>query len=281
MSGPGHSPTCDNCGKRVLPTDTLCWHCGWKLSPTAAPIDLTLGPRSTATSTAPTLPAVPPTYDLRAIAVYGALTLLVLIALLLVMRALGQRPLLVNSGGLDLPDDWTRLTDSQLRYTLGVPGGWQWLDVPFRDQQAVLADLLERQPAIARALRPLGDTAGDLTIEGVAAGTQTLELPDPVPFVVVATSPALRRLGPQDLLSLLADSPLPTGDHHTDTRLPLQSQARFTVLDESAGYECRHLVATDPSTAAYLVAACAPLDELAATQPDLTAILDSFQLLEQ
>lgn len=279
MSVPGNTGSCENCGKRVLPTDTLCWHCGYKLTPQPAPVDLTVNPRTQ--TVAPAAPTVAPSYDLRAIAIYGGLTLLIILALLLVMRALGQRPLLVNSAGLDIASDWTQLTDSQLRYTLGVPGGWQWLDVPFRDQQAVLADLIDRQPATRRVLDPLGRTAGDLTIEGVAVGTQALQLPDPVPFVVIATSPRLRGLAPEEALALLSDSQPPANDQRIDTRVPLQPQARFTVLDGPGGFQCHHLVTTDPATAAYLVAACAPQGQFAAMQQDLTVILDSFQLLQQ
>ncbi len=189
--------------------------------------------------------------------------------------------MLVNSAGLAIDDEWIQLTDSQLRYTLGVPGGWQWLDVPFRDQQDVLSNLIERQRYVGRALDPLGVTAGDVTIEGVALGSQALELPEPVPFVIIATSPRLRRLDPQAALDLLADSPLPAIDQRIDTSVPLQPQARFRVLDTPQDYQCQHLFVADPETAGYLVAACAPQAQFAALQRDLDGILNSFQLLDR
>jgi hypothetical protein len=290
MSEPAYTNTCPACGKRILPSDTLCWHCGHKLPEQAAPLDLPLSPRVVAKR-----PAAPqtdtPSYDLRAIAVYGSLTLAVFVALLLVMGGLGRRPLLVNSAGLDIPDDWIQLTDSQLRYTLAVPGGWQWLDVPFRDQQGVLAELTRRQPYIARSLNPLGQTASDLSIESVALvsealaseplGSEALGLPDPVPFVVIAASPRLRELTPQEALSRLADSPLPVSDQRLDDSVPRQPRGRFSVRDAPAGYQCQHLVTADPATAAYLVAACAPEAQYAGLQAVLDAVLNSFQLLEQ
>jgi hypothetical protein len=280
MSEPAYTNTCPACGKRILPSDTLCWHCGHKLPEQAAPLDLPLNPRVVAKR-----PAAPqtdtPSYDLRAIAIYGGLTLAVFVALLLVMAALGRRPLLVNSAGLDVPDDWIQLTDSQLRYTLAVPGGWQWLDVPFRDQQGVLAELTRRQPYIARSLNPLGQTAGDLSIESVVVGSEALGLPDPVPFVVIAASPRLRELAPQEALSRLAGSPLPVSDQRLDDSVPRQPRGRFSVRDAPAGYQCQHLVTADPATAAYLVAACAPETQYAGLQADLDAVLNSFQLLEQ
>jgi hypothetical protein len=280
MSDPVYINTCPACGKRILPSDTLCWHCGHKLPERAAPLDLPLSPRVGAKGSA-VAQTDAPAYDLRAIAVYGGLTLAVFVALLLVMGALGRRPLLVNSAGLDIPDDWVQLTDSQLRYTLAVPGGWQWLDVPFRDQQAVLDDLVRRRPTIRRSLTPLGRTAGDLSIEGVALGGEALGQADPAPFVVIAASPRLRALTPGEALSLLAESPLPVSDQRLDDSVPRQPRGRFSVVDAPAGYQCQHLVTADPATAAYLVAACAPAAQVAGLQADLDAVLNSFQLLEQ
>jgi hypothetical protein len=280
MSDPVYTNTCRACGKRILPSDTLCWHCGHKLPERAAPLDLPLSPRVVAKGSA-VAQTDAPAYDLRAIAVYGGLTLAVFVALLLVMGALGRRPLLVNSAGLDIPDDWIQLTDSQLRYTLAVPGGWQWLDVPFREQQAVLDDLVRRRPTIGRSLTPLGQTAGDLSIEGVALGGEALGQADPAPFVVIAVSPRLRTLTPGEALSLLAESPLPVSDQRLDDSVPRQPRGRFSVVDAPAGYQCQHLVTADPATAAYLVAACAPEAQVAGLQADLDAVLNSFQLLEQ
>ena len=284
MSSASGSGTCENCGKRVLPTDTLCWHCGWKLPQRTAPVDLTLNPTVRETAVAE---AAPPTdFNLRAIAISGALTLLLIVALLLVMRALGQRPLLVSSAGREMGDDWVQLTDSQLRYTMGIPSGWQWLDVPFRDQQAVLADVLARQPAIGRSLNSLGDLAGDAIIEGVGLDTPALQLPDPVPFVVVATSAQLHQLEPQAILDAMASSGSIVIEPHIDTSVPLQPQARFGVFNEALGFQCQHLVVANRDLAAadqiaYLVSACAPQSQFAAIQRELETVLSSFQLIQQ
>jgi hypothetical protein len=216
---------------------------------------------------------------LPALAVYGLLTLGIVVSLLLVMRSLGGRPILIRSAGL-ADGDWVTVTDADLRYTLSLPADWQWLDVAFRDQSALLDTLIDRQPYIARALRPLGEAAGDVAILAAAVGAQSLELPEPQPLLVVGRGESLDDLTPRAALESLTKQPLPISGGSIDTRLAGQSQARFETLDDAEGYRCRHLFVADDEAAGYLVAACAPRPRFAALEGDLQAILDSFQLLE-
>lgn len=271
------SETCPNCGKPVLPTDTVCWHCGYTLParPKAKPA---AAPRPSRARSADAKP--PADYDLRALAVYGLLTLGIILALWLVMRALGQQPLLVRSAGLRLGDDWITVTDTDLRYTLSLPADWQWLDAAYRDQSEMLDTLLGRQPYIQRALRPLSGGAGDVDILGVVVGAPTLEEVEPQPFVVVARSEALRGLSPQEVLDRLAAEALPVSDTAIDTRLSRQPQARFTTLDTPNQERCRHLFVADDA-AGYLVVACAPLTDFPTLRRTLDDILDSVQLLQR
>lgn len=270
------SETCPNCGKPVLPSDTVCWHCGYTLParPKAKPA-AALRPRSGSADATP-----PADYNLRALAVYGLLTLGIVLALWLVMRALGQQPLLVRSAGLRLGDDWLTVTDADLRYTLSLPADWQWLDAAYRDQSEMLDTLLGRQPYINRALRPLGGGVGDVDILGVVIGAPTLEEIEPRPFVVVARGEALRGLSPRAALDRLAGEALPVSDTAIDTRLSRQPQARFTTLDTPNQERCRHLFVADDS-AGYLVVACAPLADYPTLRRTLDNILDSVQLLQR
>lgn len=277
--------SCPNCGKPVLPTDIVCWHCGYELPkrpkprPAAKPAkgDSTLGSPARGQSPAQ-MEAVE--YDLRALAVYGLLTLVIIVALWMVMRSLSRQPVLVRSAGIGLGADWVTVTDIDLRYRLSLPTEWQWLDVAYRDQNELLDKLIERQPYIGLALRPLGDTAGDVGILAVGVGAQVLEDSTPQPFVVVAQSGRLRDTAPQAALDLLTSQALPVTEQGVDTHLAGQTQARFNVLDMPNAYQCRHLFVADENAAGYLVAACAPQSRFGTLQRDLDEILDSFQLLE-
>lgn len=223
----------------------------------------------------------PVEYDLRALAVYGLLTLAVILGLWLVLRSLGRQPILVRSAGANFNGEWVAVSDVDLRFTISFPTGWQWLDVAYRDQTGLLDQLIARQPYIDRALQPLGDAVGDVKILAVAAGAQNLEEGEPLPFVVIGRSDRMRELAPQAALDLLSGRSLPgVTETGIDTRLPGQPQARFTVIDSDVAYHCRHLFVTDEGVTGYLVAACAPQAQWGTLQFDLDDILDSFQLLE-
>lgn len=275
--------SCSNCGKPVLATDTVCWHCGYRLTkrpktPRQPVNEAAAGNVSRAQTQAG---GADIEFDLRALAVYSLLTLAVILGLWLVMRSLRGYPILVRSAGLDLGGNWVAITDVNLRYTLSVPTDWQWLDVAFRDQSEMLEQLTGRQPYIAKALGPLGGPAGDVTILAVAVGAQDLENPEPQPFIVIGQSGRLRELTPQAALDLLTGQSLAVSEVDFDTRLAGQPQARFNVLDLTNGYQCRHLFARrEADEHAYLVAACAPQGQFAALTDDLENMLDSFQILE-
>ena len=273
---------CPNCGKPVLPTDTACWHCGYALPKRAkakaelSPMPPRVGPLTRERATGDADGAAD--YNLRALLVYGLLTLALILALWLVMSALGRQRVLVRSAAL-AGGDWVTVTDADLRYTLSLPTDWQWLDVAYRDQSELLAEIIERQPAVGRALAPLGDPAGDVEILAVALGTQDLSAAEPIPFAVIGRSAQLRELEPQAALDMLAGQGLSVTEATIDSRLAGQTQARFKVFDPSTTYQCRHLFVADPSSYGYLVAACAPQAGYGTLQQQLDDLLDTFQLL--
>ncbi|MCA9866163.1 MAG: hypothetical protein KIS95_01290 [Anaerolineae bacterium] len=273
---------CPNCDRPVLATDVTCWHCGYQLPrkantrPTGAPAPAVPGSRHPAGEEA----AKPGEYDWRALAVYGLLTVALVVALGLVMRSLNRQPILVRSAGIDLGGEWVIVTDADLRYTLSFPTDWQWIDAAARAQSELLLQVIEHQPYIDRALRPLGEIAGDAEIVAVAVGTRLLEDTDPKPFVVVGQSERLRGLDPQDALDRLTERPFQVTEKAIDTRLAGQTQARFNVLDGANAYQCRHLFVVGKDKPGYLVAACAPQARFGALKQELDDILDSFQLLE-
>jgi hypothetical protein len=275
---PPMTESCPNCGKPVLPTDTACWHCDYALPQRARakarpPMPARVGPlvREQPTGDASD-------YDLRALLVYGLLTLALILCLGLVMRALGRQPVLVRSVAL-AGGDWVTVTDIDLHYTLSLPADWQWLDVAYRDQTELLPTIIERQPAIGQALAPLGAPAGDVAILAVALGAQDLTAADPIPFAVVGRSRRLRALAPQAALDLLDGQELSLTEAAVATHLAGQPQARFKVFDPVTAYQCRHLFVADGTAYGYLVAACAPQAGYGTRQQQLDDLLDTFQLL--
>lgn len=273
------SDKCPNCDKPVLNTDVICWHCGYQL-PKRPPAKAESDRRSTDPSSRSQSPgddagAAEP--DLRALAIYGLLTLAVIAALWFVISSLSRQPILVRNATFDR-GGWVNITDVELRYTLSMPSDWQWLDVAYRDQLELLDEIVTRQPYIDQALSPLGEMAGDVELLGLAVGTQALETTDSYPFVIIGRSAQLGGLAPADALAQLNDAP-GVSEQALDTRTAGQPQARFTMLDRPYAYQCRHLF-TAVENIGYLLAACAPQSRYGTLQRDLAGILDSFQLVE-
>jgi hypothetical protein len=272
--------SCPNCGKPVLDTDTICFHCGHPLPRRSKPDRPPATPPRRNRSPADQVGEAE--IDLRALTVYSLLTVAVIFGLWLVMRSLSRQPILVRSAGIDFDGNWVAVTDVDLRYTMSVPAAWQWLDVAFRDQDELLEQVIDKHPYMGQALHPLGDAAGDVEILGLAVGTQALEDSTPQLFVVIGQSGRLGEVTPQTALDMLADQSLPVTEAEIDTHLAGQPQARFTVNDAPEAYQCRHLfVAGDSAENSYLVAACAPQTQFATLRRDFDDILDSFQLLER
>ena len=273
------SDRCPNCSKPVLDTDVICWHCGYQL-PKRGSARPAKEKATMAGIPAREQAAKPVDYDWRALAIYGLLTVAIVFGLWLVMRSLSRQPLLVRSAGMDFGGDWVTVTDANLRYTLTFPTEWQWLDLAYRDQTDLLRQLMERQGYIERALRPLGDVAGDIEIVAVAIDTRLLEDTEPKPFVLIGQSERMRGLDPQAALDLLDRQTWQVSEAAIDSHLAGQTQARFNILDSASSYQCRHLFVAGENKPGYQVAACAPQSRFGIMQHDLNDILDSFQLLE-
>lgn len=272
---------CPNCDKPILPTDVVCWHCGYQLPRKASaatpkhqvPVDS----RQTA---AREQVGAPGDYDWRALAVYGLLTLVIVVALWLIMRSLSRQPILVSSADFDFGGQWVTVTDADLRYTLSIPTEWQWIDLAYGDQSELLSMVTARQAYINHALRPLRDLAGEVETVGLAVGARNLDEEQPMPFLLIAQSERLSGVEAQFVLDLVDDGSFLIADQTIDTHLAGQTQARFSVLDQPNAYQCRHLFVTGEGKPGYLVAGCAPQHRFATMQSDLDDILNSFQLLE-
>ncbi len=271
------SDQCANCGKPVLDSDTVCWHCGYKLQAVAAP-EPVAAPDGASRPAAEAKDDT--TYDFRALIIYGVLTLVVIGGLWAVMSALSQRPILVRTADRSLGNDWLAVSDSELIYTISLPAGWQWLDVPSRDLRDALNNLIVRQGYIDNALNPLGAAVDDLQIVAVGLDAPTLDYPDPVAFVVIGRSEALGDLTPEAAIVRLNEAAGTVVEPLPNMHIPGQPQARFTLLDEDAGYQCRQLAVQDEIAATYLVAACSPQLGYGLLQRDFERIIDSFQFLE-
>ena len=266
------SGTCENCGQPILDTDTVCWHCGWQLPRRKAP-------KSAARNAAAVAKQQP--YPLSAVLVYGALTAAVIVATLLVMRSLGQRPLIIIHPETRLSAEWQPVTDENERFTLDLPSWWTWLD---REQDQERFDALVAQNGrFQAALSPLGALADDTELHLIAYEPAP-EGESPPAFLVVAQSARLQQSSPEGAISLARQNAADLEILGTHLAQGLTGQAQSYLLLEIPGpwgvLRCQQQF-TPAQQVGFLVAACAPGNRFPRYNSDLQNILASFQPLSR
>lgn len=77
---------CENCTQTILPTDTVCWHCGWELKPIQAQEN------EQVKTDEPSVPADNGAISITAVAIFTFITLTTLLLLIIVTNILAQYP---------------------------------------------------------------------------------------------------------------------------------------------------------------------------------------------
>lgn len=257
--------TCDNCRRPVLDTDIVCWHCGWKLTPTAPP-PKKLKAQAAEEEQEQALEHTP----MPLVIFYGGLTLLVIIALLWLMNSLAQSPTIFGEG--PQTSEWVTLTDPDQRFTIRVPLHWQWF---FQDELQTQTDdgrLLENEQWLAAAGAPLTSLVPD-SEQIFMAGNESI-------LLVISRSNRLNRLTAEQSVASLTQESFP-GIVVEDARQAQNSAgeivAMFTITQVNPALRCRQLLLPGQSTA-YLVSACAANEDAAQFLDEFDLVLDSFQL---
>ncbi len=259
---------CDNCFRPVLDTDTVCWHCGRKLSPTA-PATKKTGPIDVQEKQESALKPTP--WPL--IVFYGSLTLIIIVALMWLMNSLGQSPTLTGTGLTST--EWVALRDPDKQFSIIIPARWQWAFQGKSQVQLDFSPLVENESWAAAAPAPLGTLVPDSEYLLLAGNDSIL--------LIVTRSERLNRLTPeQAVISLRQESfeGITIEDAHQKQNGVENNSAVFTIKHESPPMICRQLLTRDP-TKTYLVAACTSINKDAQFVGEINAALDSFQLLSR
>ncbi|MCB9419292.1 MAG: hypothetical protein H6667_05790 [Ardenticatenaceae bacterium] len=270
--------TCQNCGQPTLETDTICWHCGQPLpqQPKSQPKQ----PKATAV----TPDSVPP-LPLQSIAAYGGLILLIIIALLWVMHALGQQPQVVQSLGSSVKPGWTAVTDTNRIFTLNLPVQWQTLDRYASDQEDAFVAALRQNSYYQAALAPYDAMADDRQVL-LLAQADPAEMETAVPaFVLVTRSQQISQLTPEKMTALLEAGPAGFDLQRVNVEMSVNGREQATYIAalpfEDQTLRCQQLfykseVSDDDS---YLIIGCVSQDGHATYTNIFHDILVSFQPL--
>ena len=264
--------TCDNCSRPVFDTDTVCWHCGWKL-----PVPEQFEPETS--PAAKNLPEEDPSAESEPIAwpivlFYGVLTAFTFLALVLIMRSLGLSPTIAlrtdTSSG-----EWILLNDPQKLFTIEIPADWTWYFQHGAQSQASLASLVENDARIRKAVAPLGDIVPD--IDYLLFAEKESE------FLVVARSERLNRLTPQQAVISLRQE-LFENITVTEARLTQDRAAGDTAVFvlQRTDQPLYCWQSFSPGTSeTYLVSACTPSENYSLFSPELNTVINSFTILSR
>jgi hypothetical protein len=266
--------TCPNCNQTVLPTDTVCWHCGYRWAPQPPKHELQPEPATAVTA--------PESFSLSAVLVYGGVTAVVLIGLLLAIRTLGQRPTILLNPDTNISAGWPPVTDHSMRFTLDIPPTWQAWDKQNPQQQAEFETVLASDEQFTAAVASLSTAVSDLEILMIVIGEKPEQITAVPGFIVVARSEEIGRLSLDDIIAL-AQRPNAavelsqvnifssfTGDNRVSASLKMPATKDALTCQQ-------HVIRGTGE--GYLLAGCAPEARYQTYSEPIENILASFQLL--
>lgn len=236
----------------MLETDTVCWHCGWRLSQTEAPKPTRLKEETQKE------------ISLSAIGAYGGITAVIILLIFLVMNVLGQKPFVVISP--ESGRDWQVVTDTNQRYTFDLPSGWVW-------QEGQTGSEVGEEAIKTAVFVALQDLAEDTEVLGTAVSSNS----ERAGLLVVGQSQSLYSLTMADLVERERNTAV--SEAIVVENLLGNPQAHWVMeLPGTPPWKCQQDVVRG-QTVNYLVAVCAPNPQYTPQIKQLEGILYSFQPL--
>ena len=267
---------CVNCEQPILPTDTVCWHCGYSLpKEEPAPPPHPKGVLGQSTEEAAPL-------SLTSISVYSVITLVVGVALFMTMNALGQQPLVTVNPRTGIQKGWQPFTDEARTFTLDLPPEWTLFHGEERSQGTQLAAMLAANPQFTAAVSALGElTAGTEPLLLATYRNERFETETPA-FVIVGRNRRFTQATPEQILNFIRQNSEAINLRESELFLSFYGDNRPNVLLDlphtDAELTCRQQIVADEQTG-YLLVGCAPSAHFSPYSEDITDVLNSFQPL--
>ena len=190
------------------------------------------------------------------------------------MRSLGQSPTIAIEAGTG-SGEHVLLIDPQKRFTVEIPADWVWYFQQRPRSQLTLANLVEDDARIRKAVAPLGEIVPDIDYLLFAENESE--------FLVVARSGRLNRLSPEQAVISLRQE-LFENITVTEARLTKDAaqgdRAVFVLQRTDQPLYCRQSFAPG-SLATYVVAACTPSEQTNTNSVELDMAINSFRILSR
>jgi hypothetical protein len=260
---------CENCGQKVLATDSQCWHCGVSLSrPTIQ--------QSPSPSTAVEGDVL--TFSLSAFLQYASIIIIIIIAILFVMQSLSRQPLIVTNPRVPRPAGWIPVTDQAQQFTLNIPAEWQWFERSNAAQQSQFTERLN-QPSFKDVRTTLEEV--DAKINFIMIGSNQAGDLETESIFLVAESTRLRQTSADQVKAIIQEQYADVTEMELVYGITGSIYPSF-ILDSSTAnvaHRCQHQIAPG-FHATYWIAICAQLLKFPGYRDEAQRILDSFQPIE-
>ncbi len=264
---------CENCGHSVLETDTVCWHCGWKV--TRPKRDIT--PSAQATKRERDLPPI----SLSAIAIYSTLTLVVFISILFVLGSLGKQSLnRIEVAEVPSLPGWLSITDQNQNYTISLPPDWEWLEKHNPQQQAKFNEMVLGNPQFQAVIMPYEDPLPELQLIALA----TIKQRENQNFLLIARDVYPNQPDITEVISLLNQQDLNNSAlemmEMDDSGGDQQGLLQTEFIDQTQSYRCLQKLIQVPQ-ATFLLSGCSASEQFQNQLENFQTILNSFRLSHQ
>jgi hypothetical protein len=262
---------CENCGQQALDTDVVCWQCGRPLP----------GREEAAPERLPVKESWQQDLSVSSVAMAVGMTVIVIVIALLLMRSLGQQPLVQVRFNTRTPPGYTVIHSGDRAFTLALPESWRWIDAGEPGGPAELDALLQAENRYALATHPAGADLEDVTPVFIAQGEPAAGEIEP-PFVVLAWSRQLNRLSYEELQAYLENQPeIVTETRYVDDYAKSHLSADVRLAGQDPGPErlrCRQQIVLGEAQA-LLLSMCGQADRFGANQALFDNIAAGFQRL--
>lgn len=262
MNSQATTRRCENCGQPVLQSDIECWHCGVKLKhPEPEPISEVEESQEEVGAGVPSLQVL----------FYAVMTASIALALLFVVRSLGQRPRLIagfeTDGAMAV-----ELIAPDGSFSIEAPSQLIWYFPQAKRGQGDAAAQMVNDPQFRAALQPWHDLAPDVQILLLAQAESAI--------LTVARSEQLGQLAVSNVVSSLANEPFPSGAVLATTKGNNRAGSTVAVItleQEDPPMLCRQQFLPAPE-GAYLAAICSDPERFDDQSIVFDAILNSLTI---
>lgn len=276
---------CTNCGQAVLPDDSSCWHCGYKLIPQKRMEEEEKKPAGRMQWQRETAAGVLNTESLPApLVVYAIVTAVVLLLTLVLLNRLSQPPLLQINPNSIPPRSWPIVTYGNYEFMLNLPPNWTYATAAGDSANvSKLESFMSELPYRNELFLPYSTLASDIEFLLVAyqEDEDSEEAAVLTPFIVVAQSTTLNQLSPEQAFDIALTAAGTLGyDVLQREIVDNANRSHVAVGTLTANLRCQQQFINGRAQT-MLVALCASQRSYIANREVFAQIMNSFEYLKR